>query len=134
MTGRKHAQSLDAADPLGGFRARFVHGDPGRIYVDGNSLGRLPTATVEALAGRIDEWGSRLVGGWEDWIDLPARVGDLLAEAVLGARPGEVVVSDSTTVNLYKLAAAALDARLGRRAVVTDRDNFPTDRYVLEGL
>lgn len=134
MIGREYAEALDAADPLRGFRARFVHSDPGRIYVDGNSLGRLPKATVEALSGRIDEWGSRLIGGWEDWIDLAARVGDLLAEAVLGARPGEVVVSDSTTVNLYKLAVAALDARPGRRAVVTDRDNFPTDRYVLEGL
>jgi len=134
MIGRERAEALDAADPLRGFRARFVHGDPGRIYVDGNSLGRLPKATVEALAGRVDEWGSRLVGGWHDWIDLPARVGDLLAETVLGARPGEVVVSDSTTVNLYKLASAALDARPGRRTILTDRDNFPTDRYVLEGL
>jgi kynureninase len=134
MTSREHAEALDAADPLRGFRARFVHGDPGRIYVDGNSLGRLPKATVEALSGRIDEWGSRLVGGWHDWIDLPASVGDLLAKVVLGARPGEVVVSDSTTVNLYKLAMAALDARPGRHAVVTDRDNFPSDRYVLEGL
>ena len=131
---RESAEQLDAADPLRGFRARFVHGDPGRIYVDGNSLGRLPKATVETLSGRIDEWGSWLVGGWRDWIDLPGRVGDLLAETVLGAGPGEVLVSDSTTVNLYKLAAAALDARPGRRAVVTDRDNFPTDRYVLEGL
>ena len=84
----------------------------------------------------MDEWGDRLVSGWEEWIDAPARVGDALAEGVLGARPGEVVVSDSTTVNLFKLCAAALDAyRLSAQgAMVTDRDNFPTDRYVLEGL
>ena len=84
----------------------------------------------------LDEWGDRLVSGWEEWIDMPTRVGDLLAEGVLGARPGEVIVSDSTTVNLFKLCSAALDAyRLSAQgAVVTDRDNFPTDRYVLEGL
>jgi kynureninase len=84
----------------------------------------------------LGEWGDRLVSGWEEWIDMPTRVGDLLAEGVLGARPGEVIVSDSTTVNLYKLCSAALDAyRLSAQgAVVTDRDNFPTDRYVLEGL
>jgi len=131
---RARAEALDAADPLATFRERFVHDDPGRIYVDGNSLGRLPKETAEALAARATEWGSRLVTAWSDWIDLPLSVGDLLGEAVLGARPGEVAVADSTTVNLYKLAAAALDGRPGGRAIVTDRDNFPTDRYVLEGL
>ena len=83
----------------------------------------------------LDEWGDRLVSGWDEWIDMPTRVGDALAEGVLGARPGEVIVCDSTTVNLFKLCSAALDAyRLSASAVVTDRDNFPTDRYVLEGL
>jgi kynureninase len=88
------------------------------------------------VLGLLDEWGDRLVSGWEEWIDAPSRVGDALAEGVLGARPGEVVVSDSTTVNLFKLCSATLDAyRLSAQgAVVTDRDNFPTDRYVLEGL
>jgi kynureninase len=130
---RADAETLDARDRLAGFRQRFVIDDPRRIYLDGNSLGRLPLATRDRLHALVDEWGSRLVSGWPDWIDAPARVGDLLAEAVLGARPGEVIVSDSTTVNLYKLCCAALDA-YGLRTLVTDRENFPTDRYVLEGL
>ncbi len=126
---------LDAADPLAPFRDRFVITDPAIVYLDGNSLGRLPSATVARLAGVIgDEWGGQLIGGWDHWIDEPLRVGDRLADAVLGARPGEVVVSDSTSVNFYKLALAALDARPGRRVIVTDRANFPTDRYLLEGL
>jgi len=129
---REHALALDAVDPLRGFRDRFVDEDAGRIYLDGNSLGRLPVATRDRLAAIVAQWGAQLVSGWHDWIDAPGRVGDLLAEHVLGARPGEVVVGDSTTVNLYKLCAAVLDTREG--AIVTDRGNFPTDRYVLEGL
>ena len=126
---------LDAADPLAAFRDRFVFSDPGLVYLDGNSLGRLPRATVERLATVVgEEWGGELIRGWDHWIDEPGRVGDLLATEILGARPGEVIVSDSTTVNFYKLARAALAAREGRRIVVTDRANFPTDRYVLEGL
>ena len=126
---------LDAADPLASFRDRFVVPDPDLVYLDGNSLGRLPRETASRLGGFVaDEWGGELIRGWEHWIAEPARVGDLLATAVLGARPGEVVVSDSTTVNFYKLAHAALEARPGRRVIVTDRANFPTDRYVLEGL
>jgi kynureninase len=133
---REHAAELDAADPLAGFRDRFVLTRPERIYLDGNSLGRLPLASRERLLDVADEWGDRLVSGWEEWIDAPSRVGDALAEGVLGARRGEVVVSDSTTVNLFKLCSATLDAyRLSAQgAVVTDRENFPTDRYVLEGL
>jgi kynureninase len=128
------AADLDAADPLAPFRDRFVVADPGLVYVDGNSLGRLPRATAERLARVVgEEWGGELIRGWEHWIDEPRRVGDLIAPLV-GAEPGEAIVSDSTTVNFYKLATAALDARPGRRSVVTDRDNFPTDRYVLEGL
>jgi kynureninase len=129
---REHALALDAADPLAGYLHRFADADPHRIYLDGNSLGRLPLATRDRLAELVAEWGERLVTGWAEWIDMPARVGDLLAEHVLGARPGEVVVCDSTTVNLFKLCSAVLDTREG--AIVIDRDNFPTDRYVLEGL
>jgi kynureninase len=129
---RDHAVALDRADPLAHFRDRFIIEDPDRIYADGNSLGRLPKDTIERLGRRVDEWGARLVSAWPDWIDLPLRVGDLLAQDVLGARAGEVVASDSTTVNLYKLAAGALDRKPG--ALVTDSGNFPTDRYVLEGL
>jgi kynureninase len=128
---REEAEALDRADPLAGFRERFVLDDPELLYVDGNSLGRLPRETVGRLQALVAEWGSRLVSAWPDWIELPARVGDLVA-GLVGADPGEVLVCDSTTVNLYKLAAAALDLRGG--PLVTDRENFPTDRYVLEGL
>jgi kynureninase len=131
---RERAEHLDRSDPLAPFRDRFVIDDPETIYLDGNSLGRLPVATREWLAVIVERWGSRLVRAWEDWIDLPERVGDELAEAALGARAGEVIVCDSTTVNLFKLAFAALQAAQGARAIVTDAGNFPTDRYVLDGL
>jgi len=130
-----HATALDGGDPLGAFVGAFVADDPHLVYFDGNSLGRLPRRTVDALARVVhEEWGGELVRGWDHWIDLPTAVGDRLGAAVLGAGPGQVVVCDSTTVNLFKLAAAALDARAGRGVVVTDDANFPTDRYVLEGL
>jgi kynureninase len=128
---RDEAAELDAADPLAPFRERFVLDDGGRIYVDGNSLGRLPRETPARLAARVEEWGARLVTAWPDWIDLPFEVGDALAP-IVGALPGEVLVADSTTVNLYKLAHAALDVRDG--AIVARADDFPTDRYVLQGL
>jgi kynureninase len=132
---RDYAEELDAGDPLAAFRDRFVHDDPELIYLDGNSMGRLPWATQARLAELVrDEWGRGLVRSWSHWIELPVQVGDLLGAHLLGAMAGQVVVSDSTTVNLYKLAAAALDARPDRRVIVTDDDNFPTDRYVLEGL
>ena len=133
---REEAAALDAQDPLARFRERFVAADPELIYLDGNSLGRLPVDTRERLHDAVEQWGTELVSGWHDWIDAPMRAGDALATSVLGARPGEVIVADSTTVNLYKLACAALDAYSlsAQRALVTDRDNFPTDRYVLEGI
>ncbi|HSJ93550.1 MAG TPA: hypothetical protein VK896_05885, partial [Gaiellaceae bacterium] len=102
--------------------------------MDGNSLGRLPLRARERIGALVDEWGVELVRGWNRWIDLPTAVGDLIGRELLGARPGETLVCDSVTVNLYKLAGAALAARPGRRVVVTDRTNFPTDRYVLAGL
>src|SRR5262245_19671106 len=132
---RGEAERLDSADPLARLRDEFVDDDPELIYLDGNSLGRLPKATRERLAEvAAGEWGRGLIRSWSDWIDRPARVGDLLGTELLGAAPGQVVVSDSTTVNLYKLAVAALDARPDRHVIATDDDNFPTDRYVLEGL
>jgi len=134
VTDRAHAEALDAADELSGFRTRFELGDERHVYLDGNSLGRLPLATRERLHAAVEEWGSELVTGWHHWIDLPLRAGDALA-ALLGARAGEVVATDSTTVNLYKLVSAALGARgAAGGALVTDRGNFPTDRYVLEGI
>ncbi len=115
--------------------ARFVDNDPETIYLDGNSLGRLPGTASSALEHAVSvEWGTELIDAWEHWITLPHRIGDLLARSLLGAPQGSVVVSDSTTVNFYKLACAALDARPDRRVIVTDRQNFPTDRYVLEGI
>jgi kynureninase len=134
-TSREYAAALDADDPLAPLRDAFVRDDPELIYLDGNSLGRLPKRTAERIAGVVrDEWGSGLIRSWSHWTDLPFQVGDLIGETLLGAAGGQVVVSDSTTVNLYKLAVAALDARPDRHVVVTDDDNFPTDRYVLEGL
>ncbi|MEW5990725.1 MAG: kynureninase [Chloroflexota bacterium] len=129
------ARALDAADPLARFRERFAVPDPGLVYLDGNSLGRPPLAAIEAVA-RVtrDEWPGDLIRGWDRWLDLPLRVGDRLATGVLGAREGEVAVIDSTTINLYRLASAALHARPGRRAVAVARSEFPTDRYVVEGL
>jgi kynureninase len=135
LADRALAEQQDAADPLAHFRDRFVIDDPGLLYLDGNSLGRLPKATRARLHAAIDEeWGAELIRGWDHWIDLARAAGDVLATGVLDVAPGEVVLSDSTSVNLYKLAAAALDARPGRRVIVTDDDNFPTDRYILEGL
>lgn len=131
---RADAQRLDAADELAGFRDRFTFTDPDRIYLDGNSLGMQPKATAIALQHAIDEWAHDLIIGWRRWIHLPREIGDLLAAHVLEARPGEVLLSDSTTVNLYKLTIAALNARRGRNVIVTDDENFPTDHYVFEGL
>ena len=134
-TDRAHAEELDAADPLAGFRDRFVRDDKSLIYLDGNSLGPLPIATEARIAEVVrQEWGGGLVRSWASWIELPRQAGDLIGEHLVGAAPGQVAVCDSTTVNLYKLAAAALDARPGRNVIVTDDDNFPTDRYVLAGL
>jgi kynureninase len=133
---REEAAALDAADPLAGFRDRFLIDDEALVYLDGNSLGRPPRAAVErAEAFLRDGWAKRLIRGWDEgWMELPTRLGDRLGTALLGAAPGQVVLADSTTVCLYKLASAALDARPDRTELVTDTGNFPTDRYVLEAL
>jgi kynureninase len=134
-TRRAAAEAQDDADPLAPFRARFVGVDDDVIYLDGNSLGRLPLATRDRLQRAVDiEWGRGLVGSWPAWADLPVEVGDRLGAAALGAGPGQVLVCDSTSVNLYKLTVAAVEARPGRSVVVTDAGNFPGDRYVLEGV
>ena len=114
---RSFAQECDATDPLAGFCDRFVRDDPSLIYLDGNSLGMLPLATAERISKVVrDGWGRGLIRSWGHWMALPRQVGDLLGRQLLGAAPGQVLVCDSTTVNLYKLARAALDARPGRRA------------------
>jgi kynureninase len=132
------AEALDAADPLAAYRDRFVTPADADVvsYLDGNSLGR-PLAETAALMDEFirRQWAGRLIRGWTDgWLDWPLTLGDRLGGIALGAGPGQVVVADSTTVLLYKLARASIDARPGRRKVVLDTDNFPTDRYVLEGI
>ena len=127
------ARQLDAADPLASFRSRFVVDDPRLIYLDGNSLGRLPVAAVERVQEVVRaEWGSRLIRAWsEGWFELNSRIGDKIGRLV-GAEPGEVRVADSTSVNLFKLATAALRAQMGRTRIVTDDLNFPSDLYILQ--
>ena len=116
--------ALDAADPLARFRDRSAPLEPGLVYLDGNSLGRPTKAAIERVTAVAEGWATRVIRGWDEgWLELPLRVGDLLARGVLGARPGEVLVTDSTTVNLYRLASAALDARPGRRAVLIERSS-----------
>ncbi|HEY2318620.1 MAG TPA: kynureninase [Solirubrobacteraceae bacterium] len=136
MRERDEAVSLDDADELRAFHDRFVVAGDGLIYLDGNSLGRLPREAARRVAQVIEtQWGERLIRAWsEGWMELPATLGDRLGSELLGAAPGQVVVADSTTVCFYKLAHAALSARPGRTEIITDVDNFPTDRYVLEGL
>ncbi len=135
-TDRAHAEQLDAADPLAHFKYRFAWPDESLIYLDGNSLGPLPLAAQARVAEVVSsEWGAGLVRSWHKWVTLPGEVGDLVGEHLVGAAPGQVLVSDSTTVNLYKLVNAALEAaQPARTAIITDDDNFPTDRYVVQGI
>jgi kynureninase len=132
---RDDCAARDRADPLASFRDRFFLPD-GVIYLDGNSLGALPRVAAERLRAVVEqEWGRDLIKSWNvhSWIDLPQRAGDKIARLV-GAAPGEVLVADSTSVNLFKLLAAALRLRPERTVIVSERDNFPTDLYVAQGL
>jgi len=138
VIGRADAQELDAVDPLASWRDEFVIPDPELIYLDGNSLGRTPKRTVAALHRVIDEWAGDLISSWweHDWLDLALTVGDELAP-LLGAGPGEVAVHESTTVGIFQQVNVALDLTgdLGRQKVVAIADgDFPTDRYVAEGI
>jgi kynureninase len=135
MADRTFAE-LDAADPLAPLRDRFVGADSPLVYFDGNSLGRPLRLTGERLRDFVDhEWGGRLIRGWDDrWFDLPLVIGDELGRVCLGAAPGQVTIGDSTTVLLYKLMRAAVSARPGRDEIVMDDDNFPTDRYLAQGI
>jgi kynureninase len=134
----ERAADLDAGDPLARYRDDFITPPDADVvsYLDGNSLGR-PLAATAALMDQFiqRQWAGRLIRGWTDsWMEWPLQLGDRLGQVALGAGPGQVVIADSTTVLIYKLARAALGARPGRRRVVLDTDNFPTDRYVLEGI
>lgn len=129
-----YAQTLDRQDELASFRSRFIIDDPNLIYLDGNSLGRLPVKTVRQLQQTVETlWGSRLIRGWnEGWITLQEYIGGKVAQ-LIGAQSNEVAIADSTSVNLYKLALAALQARPDRHKIITDDLNFPSDLYVLQG-
>jgi kynureninase len=130
---RDFARQLDTQDELASFRSQFVIPDPDLIYLDGNSLGRLPKVAAERVSAAVAEWGSNLIRGWnQGWWDSPARVGEKIARLV-GAGPSQVIVSDSTSANLYKLVMAALAIHPQCRRIVTDTLNFPSDLYVLQG-
>jgi kynureninase len=134
-TDRQFALDLDARDPLARFRSQFVVSDPHICYLDGNSLGRLPLSTIEAVnAFMRDEWGPEVVTGWGHWVDEAQPTGDLIGRATLGAAAGQVLACDTTSVNFYQLALAAIHARPGRKTIITDAANFPTDRYILDGI
>ncbi|WP_199511327.1 kynureninase [Nucisporomicrobium flavum] len=134
----ERAAALDAADPLAPMRERFLAPDDFDVvsYLDGNSLGRPLRATAQLMEEFIrEQWAGRLIRGWTDgWLEWPERLGDRLGAVALGAAAGQTVIADSTTVLLYKLVRAAVDARPGRRTIVLDTDNFPTDRYVCEAV
>ncbi len=135
MSDRQSFERLDAEDSLASVRDLFVVPDK-VIYLDGNSLGALPRATPERVRALIeDEWGVSLIRSWNahGWIQYPRKLGDKIASLV-GARPGEVVAADSTSVNLFKLLAAALKLRPGRNVIVSEKENFPTDLYIAQGL
>jgi len=135
VTDREYALELDKNDPLAHFKSQFVISDPEMCYLDGNSLGRLPKATITAINDFMTkEWGPEVVTGWSHWVDEAQPTGDLLGAAALGAGPGQVLVCDTTSVNFYQLCLAAIHARPGRKTIITDAANFPTDRYILDGI
>ena len=135
VTDREYALELDRNDPLAGFKSRFVITDPDLCYLDGNSLGRLPHETIKAVNDFLThEWGREVVTGWSHWVDEAQPAGDLLGRSVLGAGPGQVLVCDTTSVNFYQLCLAAINSRPGRKTIITDAANFPTDRYILDGI
>jgi len=133
QTDLASAQQLDAQDDLASYRAAFVHGDD-LIYMDGNSLGRLPRSTVERMGAAVEqEWGHELIRGWHHgWYDAPRRIGDKIA-GLLSAGSGQVLACDSTSTNLFKLVLAALALRPERRRIVSDTLNFPSDLYIVQG-
>lgn len=126
---------MDAQDELAPYRNEFVSFNKELCYLDGNSLGKLPKSTVATINNfLLEEWGNQLVLGWSGWIDEAQRSGDLIARSVLGAAAGQVLACDTTSVNLYQLASAAVRANPGRKTIITDAANFPTDRYILQGI
>ena len=135
LLSRRTAELLDQADELKDFRKEFFIKDESLCYLDGNSLGRLPLATIERVSNFLtNEWGTELVDGWSHWIDEAQPAGDLLGRATLGAASGQVLVCDTTSVNFYQLCVAAIKARPERKTIIIDSANFPTDRFVIQGI
>ncbi|MEY2772880.1 MAG: hypothetical protein RJB51_301 [Actinomycetota bacterium] len=135
MFTRQDALDLDAKDPLAKYRELFVFTDPDVCYLDGNSLGRLPKATVETINKfLIEGWGTKIVDGWGEWIDKAETTGDLIGRSALGAAAGQTLAMDTTSVNFYRLVRAAISAQPGRNTIITDEANFPTDRYIMQGI
>ena len=135
MFTRQDALDLDAKDPLAKYRELFVFTDLDVCYLDGNSLGRLPKATVETINKfLIEGWGTKIVDGWAEWIDKAETTGDLIGRSALGAAAGQTLAMDTTSVNFYRLVRAAISARPGRNTIITDEANFPTDRYIMQGI
>lgn len=134
MLTRDDALELDAADPLADWRDEFIIADPSLVYLDGNSLGMTPRRTLSRLERVMrDEWAGGLIRSWDHWVNMPQAVGDRLA-TLIGASPGEVAVHDSTTVNLYQLVDAACALRRDRDVIAISSGEFPTDRYVVDGI
>jgi kynureninase len=135
MITQAQVQKLDRKDPLNKYISEFVKDNPTLCYLDGNSLGRLPKQTIENINDFLaNEWGKELVNGWTHWIDEAQRVGDLVGGAALGAKSGQVLVTDTTSINFYRACKAAISARPGRKTIIIDEANFPTDRYILQGI
>src|SRR5512145_2362676 len=129
------AQQLDSQDLLASYREQFVINDPDLIYLDGNSLGRMPKAAAERAKQVVDqEWGDDLIRGWnKGWWDAPSRVGDKIGQ-LIGAAAGQVLVSDTTSINLFKLATSAITLQPDKTRIITDTFNFPSDLYILQGI
>src|SRR6266536_3140680 len=129
------AKQLDQQDSLASYREQFVVNDPDLIYLDGNSLGRLPKSIIARMQNAVEEeWGKDLIRGWnKGWWESPARIGDKIG-SLIGAAEGQVVVGDQTSINLFKLATAALTLQPQKKRIITDTFNFPSDLYILQGI
>ncbi|MBM3550036.1 MAG: kynureninase, partial [Alphaproteobacteria bacterium] len=135
MTTRADCEALDAADPLRHLADRFAAGEPGTLYFDANSIGAMPKDVPSRIETHLKEWRDLRRRGWSEstWLDAPRRLGAKLAP-ILGASPDEIVVGDTTSINLFKALAAALSLRPGRSRIVSQAGTFPTDLYVVQGL
>ena len=132
---QNYIDSLDKNDNLSSFRNDFVHANDNICYLDGNSLGRLPKKTIDVVSSFLQyEWGKQLVEGWDDWINEAQVSGDLLADSLLKADMGTVLVCDTTSINFYQLCSSVVMSSPDRKTIITDAANFPTDRYILEGI